>query len=126
MTLHGAHIVTLVATALLVTTAAVRAEALSPEKAGEAVAQQYGVQVLRVRPVEVDGTSAYAVVVMNPAGNFNEAFRVTTLIVDPATGRLVPQFRHRAAGYDLPGADGRSPPGDDVGTAVRRLTNRER
>jgi hypothetical protein len=102
------------------------AETLSAERAAETVAQRYGVQVLRVTPVEVDGAPAYAVVVMNPGGNFNEAFQVNTLVVDPETGDLVSQFRHRAAGYDLPGAVGRSPPGDDVGSAVRRLTNRER
>jgi hypothetical protein len=102
------------------------AETLSTDKVGEAVAQRYGVQVLRVTPVEVNGAPAYAVVVMNPGGNFNEAFQVNTLVVDAATGALVSQFRHRAAGYDLPGAPDRTPPGDDVGSAVRRLTNRER
>jgi hypothetical protein len=102
------------------------AEVLSADKAGEAVAQRYGVQVLRVTPVEVDGAPAFAVVVMNPGGNFNEAFQVNTLVVDARTGALVSQFRHRAAGYDLPDAADRTPPGDDVGSAVRRLTNRER
>jgi hypothetical protein len=102
------------------------AETLSADKVKEAVAQRYGVQVLRVTPVEIDGVPAYAVVVMNPGGNFNEAFQVNTLMVDAQTGTLISQFRHRAAGYDLPDAADRSPPGDDIGSAVRRLINRER
>ena len=65
-------------------------------------------------------------VVMNPGGNFNEAFKATILVVDPDTGELVPQFRQENSGYDLPAAPDRQPPVDDTGTAIRRETFRGR
>ena len=67
--------------------------ALSPEAVAGTVAQRFGVTVLRVAPIERDGKPLYSVVVMNPGGNFNEAFKATTLVVDPDSGELVPQFR---------------------------------
>ena len=105
--------------------AANSAFALSPEVAG-VVAQRFGVTVLRVVPIERDGKPLYSVVVMNPGGNFNEAFKATTLVVDPDSGDLVPQFRQENSGYDLPAAPDRQPPGDDGGTAIRRETFRGR
>lgn len=101
-------------------------EPLPPDKVAQEIAERYGVEVLRVSPLEIDGKQAYAVVVMNPGGNFNEAYQVNTLIVDPATGALVPQFRHHPAGYDLPGRVGRAPPVHDIGPAIRRMTYPER
>src|SRR5439155_21051043 len=74
----------------------------SPEAVGGAIAQRFGVTVLRVLPIERDGKPLYSVVVMNPGGNFNEAFKATTLVVDPDTGELMPQFRQENSGYDLP------------------------
>jgi hypothetical protein len=62
---------------------------------------------------------------MNPGGNDNGAFEVSTLIVDAATGDLVPQFAHRPSGYDLPPAADRSPPPDDSGPIIRSMTSRE-
>jgi hypothetical protein len=106
--------------------AATPALALSPEAVAGAVAQRFGVTVLRVAPIERDGKPLYSVVVMNPGGNFNEAFKATTLVVDPDSGDLVPQFRQENSGYDLPAAPDRQPPGDDGGTAIRRETFRGR
>ena len=106
--------------------AADSALALSPEAAAGAVAQRFGVTVLRVAPIERDGKPLYSVVVMNPGGNFNEAFKATTLLVDPDSGDLVPQFRQENAGYDLPAAPDRRPPADDGGAAIRRETFRGR
>ena len=61
---------------------------------------EFGVTVLRVRPMErEDGSPAYAVTVMNPGGDRNSAFAVSTLEVDARTGALLPQFRHVADGY---------------------------
>jgi hypothetical protein len=100
--------------------------ALSPEAVASAVAQRFGVTVLRVLPIERDGKPLYSVVVMNPGGNFNEAFKATILVVDPDTGELVPQFRQENSGYDLPAAPDRQPPAGDVGTAIRRETFRGR
>jgi hypothetical protein len=106
--------------------AANSAFALSPEAVAGVVAQRFGVTVLRVVPIERDGKPLYSVVVMNPGGNFNEAFKATTLVVDPDSGELVPQFRQENSGYDLPAAPDRRPPADDGGTAIRRETFRGR
>jgi hypothetical protein len=100
--------------------------ALSPEAVAGAVAQRFGVTVLRVAPIERDGKPLYSVVVMNPGGNFNEAFKATTLVVDPDSGELVPQFRQENSGYDLPAAADRQPPADDGGRTIRRETFRGR
>jgi hypothetical protein len=100
--------------------------AMSPEAVSNTVAQRFGVTVLRVAPIERDGKPLYSVVVMNPGGNFNEAFKATILVVDPDTGELVPQFRQENSGYDLPAAPDRQPPAADGGTAIRRETFRGR
>jgi len=94
--------------------------------AGKAVADRieaaYGVKVLRSRVVHIDGRAAYELTVMNPAGNYNEAFQVNRLLVDAATGKLISAFEHEPAGYRLsdppPGAEGLT--GEDVGRAARR------
>jgi hypothetical protein len=100
--------------------------ALSPEAVAGTVAQRFGVTVLRVAPIERDGKPLYSVVVMNPGGNFNEAFKATILVVDPETGELVPQFHQENSGYDLPASADRQPPADDRGTTIRRETFRGR
>ncbi|WP_162913292.1 hypothetical protein [Rhodospirillaceae bacterium SYSU D60014] len=83
--------------------AAHAAERLSRDEIAAKVAETYGVEVLRLRDAKVDGRAAYAVTVMNPDGNSNAAFQVSTLLVDAATGALIPTFRHGASGYDHPG-----------------------
>ena len=100
--------------------------AVSPEAAAAALAERFSVKVLRVTPIERDGKQLYAVVVMNPGGNFNEAFKVTTLVVDVETGDLITQFRPQNSGYDLPEAANRQLPGDESGAAIRRETFRGR
>jgi hypothetical protein len=100
------------------------AEGLSADKVSADITKRYHVTVLRVTPTQVNDRAAYAVVVMNPAGDDNGAFRVTTLIADAETGELVSQFAHRPAGYDLPRPADRSPP-TDSGPIIRSLTERE-
>ena len=46
-----------------------------------------------MRSVELDGAPAYAVKVMNPGGNSNAAFRVSTLLVDGDSGTVLGQVR---------------------------------
>jgi hypothetical protein len=104
--------------------AAAAAERLSAEKVSTDIAKRYQVTVLRVTPTKVDDRAAYAVVVMNPGGDDNGAFGVTTLMADAETGELVSQFAHRPAGYDLPSPADRSPPADN-GRMIRTLTERE-
>lgn len=84
----------------------------------------YGVKVLRIRSGEVDGAPVYVVTVMNPAGNYNAAFQVSTLAVDKASGELVPQFRQTPTGQQVSGAESRYPPTDDSGAEMRRQTER--
>lgn len=67
------------------------------------VEESYDVEVLRVREGEIDGRAVWLVTVMMPQGDFNSAFMVSSLAIDRQTGDLVPSFRHRASGYDLPG-----------------------
>jgi len=105
--------------------AAGAAEPLTADKVSAAVAERYNVTVLRATPTTIGDRPAYVVAVMNPGGDDNGAFKVTTLIVDAKTGALVPQFMHRAAGYDLPSPSDRSPPADASGPIIRSLTERE-
>ncbi len=83
-----------------------RSVALTQEEAERKIAEDFGVEVLakRTRAGEIDGRAVWFLTVMNPGGTFNGAFQVNTLAVDQETGELVPAFRHRASGYDLPGA----------------------
>ena len=53
------------------------------------VRESLGVEILRVEVVERDGEPAYAITVMNPQGNQNDALRVATLLFDGATGSLL-------------------------------------
>lgn len=78
--------------------------AVSQSEAAKMVAESFGVQVLRVRPGQVGERRVWLVTVMNRGGDFNSAFQVNTLAVDQGTGELVPAFRHRSSGYDLPAA----------------------
>jgi hypothetical protein len=73
------------------------------QEAKRQIEDSYDVEVLRVREGEIDGRGVWLVTVMLPAGNFNTAFMVSRLAIDRQTGDLVPSFRHRASGYDLPG-----------------------
>ncbi len=82
---------------------------MGKSEAAAAVEKAYPVKVLRIRSIKMDGKVAYAVTVMNAGGDFNEAYQVTTLIVDPDTGRLMPVFRHRASGYELSDGGDREP-----------------
>jgi hypothetical protein len=78
---------------------------MDPKKLSDKLGKDYGVQVLKVVPVEMGATPAFAVTVMNKGGNANEAFAVTTLVVDRQKGELLSQFRHIATGYLSSGAE---------------------
>ena len=103
------------------------AQRLTAESAAQGVAETYGVEVLRVREMRAeDGRRAYAVTVMAPGGDANDAFRVTTLLVDAQTGELIPQFRHTPTGHEISGAPSNVPPTEVDGPALRRRSNRPR
>ncbi|WP_431855895.1 PepSY domain-containing protein [Azospirillum sp.] len=85
------------------------------------IEKEYGVTVLRIRDlVREDGSPAYAVTVMNPGGDRNSAFEVSTLEVDARTGTLVPQFRHAADGYTASSAGQHDPNRSTGNPAVLR------
>ncbi len=88
-----------------------RAE-VGKDEAAAKVAEAYGVRVLKVREGEIAGTDVWLVTVMQGGGDSNDAYLVTTLAVDRKSGALVPSFRHRPSGYDLPA---QGPRGDKVG-----------
>jgi hypothetical protein len=100
--------------------AAPAAERLSPDEISARIAETYGVEVLRLRDAKVDGRAAYAVTVMSPGGNSNAAFQVNTLLVDAATGALIPTFRHGASGYDHPGGATYQTGVEGTGPAMRQ------
>ena len=74
--------------------------AMSADEVAAVIAEAYGVTVLRVVAMEEDGRSVFRVTIMNPGGDFDEAFQVNTLLVDAETGKLVSAVRHRTSGYD--------------------------
>ncbi len=54
------------------------------------IERNFGVKVLKVGPAKSMGQKVLAVTVINPPGNFNEAFQVNTIAIDARTGKLVP------------------------------------
>lgn len=82
----------------------VASAAVSEEEASRLISERFEVQVLRVRAGEVGDRPVWLLTVMRSGGTRNDAFQVSTLAVDRETGDLVPAFRHRESGYDLPAA----------------------
>ena len=76
----------------------VAAAAETAQQVAKKVAAEFGVRVLKVRRSQIDGRAVFLVTVMNPGGDFDEAFRITTLAVDVKTGKLVSGYRHRSSG----------------------------
>lgn len=116
----------LFAAAIVVTAvAASPAPAQSPgDKAvADKVAKEYGVTVLRTKDGEIDGKAVVFVTVMKGGGNANDAFQVTTLAVDPATGKLVSQFRTTPNGQ-VDTAPGPLSPNTESGEIIRQLSTR--
>lgn len=83
--------------------------AMSEQQLRERITTTYGVKVLRMRRGEIDGASVFFVTVMNPKGDFNEAFQVNTLAIDSDTGMLVSGFRNRPSGISNSAAPRNAP-----------------
>lgn len=96
---------------------------LSEADARTALQRDYGVEVLRVREEVIDGAPAFRITVMNPEGNFNEAFQVNVLMIDRRSGKLISQYRQGSEGAvtSAPAGGGVS---EDVGPTLRRETLR--
>jgi len=87
------------------------AVAVDAETASRQISERYAVEVLRVRPGEIDDREVWFITVMQPGGNSNSAFQVHVLAVDQESGALVPSYRHGIHGATLPPpAPGGSPP----------------
>ena len=71
---------------------------VTAKQVSTAIAAEFGVRVLKIRKSRLDGAPVFLVTVMNPGGDFNEAFQITTMAVDVKTGKLVSGFRHRSSG----------------------------
>lgn len=92
------------------------------QKLAQQLAQRYGVQVVHADRELLDGKPVYRMVVMNPGGDFNEAYAVHTLVVNALTGTLVSQFEHLPSGYELASPSNRTPRDDGSGDTIRRET----
>ena len=96
---------------------------LGEEEMRAIVRESFGVEILRVEVIEHDGEPAYAITVMNPPGDQNDAFRVATLLFDGATGSLLGQ-QSDAPRADAPGLSTvQTPSGfESGGQEIRRRT----
>lgn len=95
---------------------------MSEADARAAVERDYGVNVLGIREdTTTEGDPVFRITVMNPEGNYNEAFMVTTLLLDRRTGKLVSQFQQGAQGAKLPPAPDRGTE-SNTGPEMRRET----
>jgi hypothetical protein len=86
----------------------------------KAIGERFGVTVLKAEPGQIDGHAIYRMVVMNPGGDYNSAFQVRTLVVDAASGELVPAFEQQTSGYRTALPPDRTPREDGVATTIRR------
>ena len=90
------------------------------QRLAKAVGERFGVTVLKAEPAAIDGHQLYRIVVMNPGGDFNSAYEVRTLLIDPETGELVPAFQQEQSGYRTALPADREPNDDGVATTIRR------
>ncbi|MDE2166752.1 MAG: PepSY domain-containing protein [Alphaproteobacteria bacterium] len=92
------------------------------QRLARALAERFHVQVLSTTATRMNGEPVYRVTVMNPGGNFNDAFAVHVLVVDAKTDKLVPLFRNMTSGYQLAAPPDRVPRQDSNGRTIRRET----
>lgn len=71
------------------TEAAMPAGASSPSEIERRIEAKLAVEVLDVRPAELEGRPVYAVRVMNPPGDTNSALMVGTLVIDGESGDVL-------------------------------------
>jgi hypothetical protein len=74
------------------------ADLIPPQQIGADLGERLGVEVLGIEQVEAGGGPRYAVKVMNPPGNYNAAFMVTTLLVDAVSGEVLGEAEGTGAG----------------------------
>ncbi len=89
--------VTALVGAIVLVAAPARAE-MSADAVKQKIEADYAVTVLRVKPMTGGGRRVFAVTIMNPGGDFNEAFQVNTIVIDAETGQLIIQYRQGPGG----------------------------
>ena len=99
MTIRSIAIAAGIAAAVLYS-ATVSSAPVTADQAASRFAEEYGVRVLKTEETEFRGRRVFVLTVMNPDGNFNEAFQVSKVAVDAMTGALVSAFAHRDDGLD--------------------------
>ena len=104
---------------------AAAAAVLPEDRIARLVAEELGVQVLKLTLTDAQDPPTYAVRVMNPPGNDNDAFVVSTLLVDATTGAILGQV-HPVPSAARPDAMPltRTPEDADGGRDLRRRTFR--
>lgn len=75
--------------------------AMNESEARQWIESEFGVTVLDVRAITDNGRRILAIKIMNPQGNRNGAFLVSTIAFDPETGMLVSQYRQKISGAQL-------------------------
>ncbi|PIW27927.1 MAG: hypothetical protein COW30_08915 [Rhodospirillales bacterium CG15_BIG_FIL_POST_REV_8_21_14_020_66_15] len=68
------------------------ANAMTSTEVSAKVAKDSSVTVLKIEPKTQEGRAVYAVTIMRPGGNRNDAYQVNKIIVDQKTGEPVLQF----------------------------------
>jgi len=110
--------------ALLMLAPAAAAQAPGKQEIADRIAKSYDVTVLKTVEAESNGKRVLYLTVMKNGGNSNDAFAVTTLEVDPATGDLVSQYRTTPTGQVDAGPEPREPSYDESGETMRQLSTR--
>ena len=67
---------------------------MSADEIRSKVTADYDVTVLKVIPLEGLSGARYAVTVMAPGGDRNDAYQVNTIVLDAGTGKPVIQYGH--------------------------------
>jgi hypothetical protein len=97
--------------------------ALGEDEVRTLLGERFGVEVLKIEPMQSERGPAYAVTVMNPPGNDDSAFLVETLVVDGATGEVLGQVSHAPrVAPDLAAPSGQADL--DGGLEMRRRSHR--
>ena len=109
--------------ALMPPRAALAQSLMSDAEARRAIEDSYGVQILRIEETERDGIPVFIFKVMNPAGDFDEAFQVNVLVLNRQNGRLVSQFRHGSSGV-IDSAGGGRDVRENSGPVLRQGSSR--
>jgi len=78
---------------------------ISVNQIKQRIEKNYGVRVLRIEEVIDRGKAVLAVTTMGESGDFNDALQVNTVVANPETGDLIPQYRSTPNGMRFAAPD---------------------